>query len=214
MYDRSVGKEIAVIVANGALRWSPEIERLCADAALLIAADGGAEHLARVDKRPDYLIGDLDSVTDATRRWIGEERVIMRPDQDQTDLEKALAFVLQRQKAGAVVVLGALGRRIDHLIGNIGLLARLRLGRRLVYRDPRVEAFATEVPVELPAEIGETWSFVTFDPAVRVTLRGVQWPVTSRALDAGTFPSISNRATESIVHVIPEDGPVVVIRNL
>jgi len=202
----------AVVVANGRLRWTPELVRLAARADLLVAADGGADHLARVGLRPHVLVGDLDSVSEAARAWVGEERVLARPDQDRTDLDKALVHALDERGADRLTVLGALGGRVDHELGNLGLLARRALGERLVFREAEGLLLATARPLELPAAAGETWSFLTFDPAVRVTLEGVRWPVRRRPLDLGSLPSISNLAAADRVRVAPEGGAVVAIR--
>ena len=59
---------------------------------------------------------------------------------------------------------------------------------------------------------GELWSFFTFDPAVKVTVTGVRWPVARAALDLAGRPSISNRAEADRVSVRAEGGAVVAIR--
>jgi thiamine pyrophosphokinase len=201
-------------VANGALRWTEGLARLAEAARPLLAADGGGDHLARIGLRPDLLIGDLDSVSEATRAWIGEERVVLRPDQDRTDLEKALIHAFDELRLPRLTVLGALGGRPDHEVGNLGLLARRALGDRLVYRDEGSLILATARRMELEAVPGETWSFWTYDPAVRVTLEGVRWPLHEAPLDAGGHPSISNRAAASRVQVTPHGGPVLIMRWL
>ena len=66
--------------------------------------------------------------------------------------------------------------------------------------------------IVLQAEPGETWSFFTFDPGVRVTLEGVKWPITDAAIDLGGKPSISNEAASDQVTVRSTGGAVVVTR--
>ncbi len=209
-----MGDGEAVLVANGALRWTEELVRRAEAARPLLAADGGGDHLARVGLRPDLLIGDLDSVSPGTRAWIGEERVLLRPDQDRTDLEKALIHAFDEMRLPRLTVLGALGGRPDHEAGNLGLLARYALGDRLVYRDERTLVLATATAMDLDAVPGETWSFWTYDPAVRVTLEGVRWPVRAAPLDAGGRPSISNQAAAPRIRVTPLGGPLLVMRWL
>lgn len=201
-------------MANGALRWSEELVRLAEAARPLLAADGGGDHLARIGLRPDLLIGDLDSVSEGTRAWIGEERVVFRPDQDRTDLEKALIHAFDEQHLPRLTVLGALGGRPDHEVGNLGLLARRALGDRLLYRGEESLILATARPMELEAVPGETWSFWTYDPGVLVTLEGVRWPLHQAPLDAAGRPSVSNQATASRIRITPHGGPVLIMRWL
>ena len=179
----------------------------------LLAADGGANHLARLGLRPTAVIGDLDSISEQTRAWLGEERMVHRPDQDRTDLEKALEYALGHLEVTEAVVLAALGGRTDHDLGNLGLLARLAMGERLVFESEDETVLAVAGQASLAALPGESWSFWTFDPSIRVTIEGVRWPVTRAALDAGNRPSISNEATSDEIRIRATGGPVVVTRH-
>ncbi len=214
VYHCDMQRPPAVLVANAPLQWTPRMAALAAAADPLLAADGGADHLARIGLVPAAVVGDLDSVRPETLRWLGPERVLERPDQDHTDLEKALHHAFDVLEVAELTVLAALGGRIDHDAGNLGLLARLALGERVVLEDETWRVLALTGRLELDAVPGETWSFWTYDPAVRVTLEGVHWPVVERALDAGGRPSISNRAAAERVTVTAEGGAVVVMRHL
>ncbi len=205
---------IPILVLNGDLRWTEHLARLAREATLVLAADGGANALTRLGLRPDAVIGDLDSIDTDTRAWIGEDRLIHRPDQDKTDFEKALAFAFEDSGVDRLTVLGALGGRLDHAIGNLGVLAREARGPNLVLITENERVLATATPADLDAISGETWSFWTFDPGVRVTLEGVRWPVKNAPLTVGDHPSISNEATGTHVRVVPTGGPVVVCRLL
>jgi len=204
----------AVIVANGPLEWTPELARLALAGRPLVAADGGANALARIGLRPDLVIGDLDSMTNATRRWVGEQCILERPDQDRTDLEKALEHVETEVGATRVLVLGALGGRLDHALYNLALAARLARGERLILREADQLVLAHCGELEHQAIPGETWSFWSFDPKVLVTINGVRWPVQAVRLDPHARPSVSNCATDPVVRVLAENGPVVVMRHL
>ena len=203
----------ALLVANAPLKWSPKLAEMAASADPLFAADGGANHLARLGLRPAAVIGDLDSISTDTRRWLGEDRMVHQPEQDRTDLDKALEYAFDTIGVTELVVLAALGGRTDHDVGNLGLLARLATGERLVFEseDDRVLAVAGEA--SLAARPGETWSFWTFDPSVRVTVDGVRWPVEDTAIDVGNRPSMSNEATSERIRIRATGGAVLVCRN-
>lgn len=201
-----------LLVANGPIRWTERLAGLAAAADPLLAADGGANHLGRIGLRPKSVIGDLDSIKPGIRAWLGEERMVHRPDQDRTDLDKAFAYVFDECAYDRLTVLGATGGRLDHAAGNLGLLARRALGDRLSFLDTEHRVVAVTGEITLDAVPGETWSFFTFDPAVRVSLDGVKWPVTDVALDLPGKPSISNEAASDQVMVRSTGGAAVVIR--
>jgi len=201
-----------VLVAGGPLCWSERLAVLAAAADPLLAADSGADHLARIGLRPAAVIGDLDSISAGTRRWLGEEILVARPEQDRTDLDKAVEHALATLGLPELTVLAALGGRSDHEAGNLGLLARLRMGDKLRFEGKSHRVLALEGEVVLAARPGELWSFWTFDPMVLVSVEGVRWPVHDAPLDAGGRPSISNRAVDNQVRVVAKRGPVLVMR--
>jgi len=206
-------EEHAVLVANGPVVWTPELAALAAAGTPLLAADGGADSLARIGLIPRVVVGDLDSVSPATTAWLGPDRLVRLPDQDRTDLEKALIFAFDELGVRRLTVLGALGGRSDHEIGNLGLLCRLARGTDLVFRDAVSWTIAIDGAVDLDARPGEVWSFWTFDPAVLVSLDGVRWPVRRASLAAGGRPSISNEAVGVRVRVETHGGTVIVHRR-
>jgi thiamine pyrophosphokinase len=186
---------------------------LAAAAVPLLAADGGADHLARLGLRPAAVIGDLDSISPETRAWLGEALLVERPDQDRTDLDKALEYAFDDLGVDRLTVLAAVGGRLDHDLGNLGLLARLAMGEKLIFEDAGHRILAVAGEAELVAQPGETWSFWTYDPSVRVTVDGVRWPIEDATIDAGGGPSISNEAVGDLVGVHATGGAVVVMRH-
>jgi thiamine pyrophosphokinase len=202
----------AVLVANGPIRWTRELASLAATAKPLLAADGGANALGRIGLRPAAVIGDLDSITPGIRAFVGEDRLLERPDQDRTDLDKALEHAFSDLGLDRLTVLGATGGRLDHAVANLGLLAARAMADRLVFlaADHRVVAVTGEVVLE--AVVGETWSFFAFDPAARVRLGGVRWPLIDRPVTLVGMPSISNEAVADRVVIRAEGGAVMAVR--
>ena len=108
------GERRPVLVAGAPLRWDKRLAVLATSADPLLAADSGADHLARIGLRPAAVIGDLDSISAATRDWLGEEILIPRPEQDRTDLDKALEHAFATLDLVELTVLAAMGGRPDH----------------------------------------------------------------------------------------------------
>jgi len=204
----------ALMVANAPLHWHPRLASLAASAEPLLAADGGANHLARLGLRPTAVVGDLDSISAETRAWLGEEIMVHRPSQDRTDLDKALEYAYGEVGVEQLTVLAALGGRTDHDQGNLGLLVKLAMGERLVFEGVDQRVLAVDGEATLTARPGETWSFWTFDPSVQVSIEGVRWLVEGAALDVSSKPSISNEATADEIRIRTIGGAVVVSRQV
>ena len=73
----------------------------------------------------DVILGDFDSVNPDTLEYFHDKEQIevcmLNPEKDDTDTEYAIREAIRRG-AMEIVVIGATGTRIDHVLGNISLL--------------------------------------------------------------------------------------------
>ena len=87
----------------------------------IICCDGSADQLIREGFIPEAIVGDLDSISaEVTEKY--HERLFPDRDQETNDLTKAVRWCIERNHKD-LVILGATGKREDHTIGNISLLA-------------------------------------------------------------------------------------------
>ena len=99
------------------------------DDAVVIAADGGVAEAFRLGRHVDVLVGDLDSATPAdVDRVAAEGGEIERhdPDKDATDLDLAIARAVRDGAARDRGRSAATAVGLDHLFGNLTLLASPR----------------------------------------------------------------------------------------
>lgn len=86
----------------------------------VIAVDGGYASLQRVGVRPDYVVGDFDSLQYVPER---DDVFCFPAEKDESDME--LAMRLATEKGFDVLfVYGALAGRLDHTIANMQLITR------------------------------------------------------------------------------------------
>ena len=85
----------ALIVANGTKLATKKLETLAKQADFIIAADGGANILAKTKIVPDIVLGDLDSITKTTRKKFANKLLHIKK-QDNPDLEKALDYAVKK----------------------------------------------------------------------------------------------------------------------
>ncbi len=128
----------AVIFVNGVVDDYARLAAWLRADDYLIGADGGTMHCLALGRRPDVVVGDLDSLSGgvvAELRAAGVEIEEHPVAKDKTDLDLAIDRAI-RDGADAVLLVGALGGRLDQTLSNLLLLARREwpvpplLGRR------------------------------------------------------------------------------------
>ena len=187
-----------------------------ASADLLMAVDGGADALARIGLEPGILVGDLDSISVGTRAALearGVEVVQLSTAKDETDTEAALRLVVERG-GDDITVYGALGGpRLDHLLGNLLLLASPWLASvHLRMVDGRHEAFLVKGDSTFGGESGDTVSLLPLTPKVEdVWTEGLLYPLIHEPLLQAATRGVSNAMTEKAARVTHGDGLLLLI---
>lgn len=177
---------------------------------LLLAADGGADHLSHLGLVPDLLLGDGDSVQG---RYPGVERIRYAREKDFSDGEAALTYALTHTE-GRVLVLGALGGRLDHLLTNVMLPLELDGGvERVLLSGPGMEAGYSQGHAQIQGEPGDTVSLVALGGPVRgITLSGLYYPLQDYDAVPGGSRTLSNVLTQPTAVVQHRSGVLLVIR--
>lgn len=182
----------------------------------ILCADGGAYHAYRLGVIPEAIIGDMDSLDDEKARFFsGRGCRLLRhsPDKDETDTELALAEALG-MNPDAVWIFGAMGRRLDHTLANLSLLAcEAARGVDVRLVDPFCEVFLVRGMWILEGEPGQTVSvFPLGDAAEGITLEGFEYPLDGATMKPGKPYGVSNRlaAHRGVIRV--RKGALLVIR--
>jgi thiamine pyrophosphokinase len=184
---------------------------------VVIAADGGATRLGKAGRRPDLVVGDLDSLPADAKRDLERAGVAfeVHPDEkEETDAELALDAAVKRG-ADEIVVVGAFGgTRLDHLLGNVLLLAHedfAAIDVALVTERATFRALLGPGILELEGAPGD---WVTLEPlsdvARGVSTDGLRYPLRHDELIRGSTRGVSNELTERRGSVEVGDGLLLV----
>jgi thiamine pyrophosphokinase len=182
----------------------------------VIAADGGVAEALRLGLTVDVLVGDLDSATDGDVervRQAGGEVEPHDPDKDATDLELAMDRAV-RDGATRLVVAGGDGGRLDHLFGNLTLVAAPRWAS--IQIDAVIGAALLHVVRHeraMDGDVGELVSlFALGGPATGVTTSGLRWPLADATLGAGSSLGVSNVFAAPRASVAVGGGVILAVR--
>jgi thiamine pyrophosphokinase len=175
------------------------------DVELVVAADGGWDKAVALGLRPALLVGDADSLSDARFAELAAQGVPIERSptaKDESDTELAFIAALRRG-ATDVTILGALGgRRLDHALANVGLLALADpqvVRVQLLDETTRVRLLRSlaggRAPVrcELGGAAGDLVSLLPLgQPAEGVTTVGLLYPLLDETLRPGPARGLSN----------------------
>jgi thiamine pyrophosphokinase len=205
------------VLANGDIAHTDIVHRYTKGVDLVICANGGANHADAAGVRPDVVIGDLDSLSPELRAKLetqNAELVVHPANKDETDLELALLYAVQ-QGATQITVLGALGRRIDHELGNLLLLAHPMLKGI----DVRVASHVQEISLIRDDKVfdGTAGDLLSLLPiggdAVGITTRGLEYPLDDETLHFGPARGVSNVFTTAQPRVHVRSGLLLAVHT-
>ena len=123
-----------------------------------------------------------------------------------------LALELAARLADKVIVIGAAGGRLDHLIGNLTVLASPRwVGVDIEAWLDGARAVVVHGQRTLEAKPGMTVSLFALGGPAQVTTTGLAWPLNDEVLEPLTSRGVSNRATTSAPQIAVSEGVVLVV---
>ncbi len=189
-----------VMVAGGSVD-EELLTEICGnkDAAFL-GIDEGVLRLEAAGVTPEYVIGDFDSVPEEEKNRISRtypDRRILNPVKDDTDMEAAVRRVLEMDPLPEeVLILGATGGRMDHLLANLRLLvlfAEKRIPAFILDRQNRIRILTETTVIRKEEMYGRYISLLPVTEAVEgLSLRGFRYPLDHARLDVVSSLGISN----------------------
>ncbi len=203
----------ALLVVNGVCAPNLDLAALAAKHTVVIAVDGGLNHLHRHGVVPDVLLGDLDSV-DAALRSAAVATYQFPVEKDQTDLEIALEYAVAQQLT-EITLAAAFGGRWDQTLANILLALQPRyatLNVCLVDVDQTLYVLHPGREYAFTGSAGTVISLVPMSAEVHdVSIAGVKWPLDAVTLTLGSTWSISNEFVKSTATVHFSSGRLLCI---
>ena len=211
-------QEPALLIANGEschpellgqlLEWSPVVVVL--DSAIWRVLDLGI--------KIDVLLGDFDRRSDGSELDLGAIRaqqypleVVHTPDQDKTDLEKGIEYLIGRGFP-AVNIIWATGRRADHSLTNMTNIVRYKDRIRIVLLDDHSRIFPLVGRYEKWYEAGTPLSLIPVGTVSGITTNGLKYNLQNETLTLGYRTGNSNEAAQDgFVRIEAQTGDLLIM---
>lgn len=206
----------ACIFVNGDLKDAEFYRSMILSCEIVIAADGAANSLKKMDITPDIIIGDMDSINDEVYSYYKNKKVCMLRypvKKDKTDTELAIDEMAQRGYEN-VVMMGFSGGRTDHMLGNIEMCSyAASIGVNLKLKDEKTVISLVGKGITVIETMKKSIiSFISYGgPAKIKRLTGLEYPLEDYCLKPGSTRCISNIALQDDPQVEIESGSILVI---
>jgi thiamine pyrophosphokinase len=185
-----------LIFANGELPDLNQARLLPQKDDYLICADGGTRHALALDLQPNLVIGDMDSLKKGQWQKLKNAGIpieLYPHDKNETDLELAIMRAIELEPK-EILVIAALGGRLDHTLGNLALLSDIRLlAFNTRFDDGVEEIFFCRQQVEIQGRSGDILSLIPWGGAVeRIQTQGLRWSLNRETLYPQKTRGLSN----------------------
>jgi len=202
---------------------------------VLIGVDQGADVLYRNGLKPDFVIGDFDSLQTDLKEFDSEcEIIALNTEKDQSDLEYAMDYFVNAKckmknvntpahqpignrhyKRGIenveVVIINSLQGRIDHIMSTMYLIEKYPQAKILSAQQEVFwinKDFISEMP------LNTCLSLLPISSEVKnVTTSGLYYSLNNETLHRMNSRGISNKSVDNKVMISYEEGKMIGVIN-
>lgn len=196
----------ALLIGNGQTLPADFLKNLARQADVVLAADGGADRALAASVVPDLIIGDLDSVSPQAKKQVPPQQIIYVDNQNNTDLEKALDWMLAHHISSCTLA-GFMGGRWDFTFGNFLSVLPYAPKIKLTFAGEGWKFYPVEKTRRFACQPGKRVSLIPLKTCTGVTLKGLKFPLKNARLKlGGTGRTLSNQTTGKTFSVEMKTG--------
>lgn len=185
----------------------------------VICVDGGLRYAYEAGIVVDEIVGDFDTISSEILEYYkGKNTPIQQfnPIKDSTDTDIALEVALSKNPE-SIYVLGAIGSRMDHTIGNIHILKKTlssKVKTYLIDENNRISMIDSSIQIERKKQYGDYVSLIPFTEKVEgVTLKGFKYPLEACTMEFGESLGISNEIIEPRAEILFDKGILLLMES-
>ncbi len=203
-------KKIAII-GNGVVNNIEFHKNLLEKIEIILCADGGASNAKKIGVIPTHIIGDLDSTTKELIDFFKSKKtkIIQDKNQDKTDMELAIELA-ESLKPDEIIILGAIGYRIDHTLANILCLNKINKNINARIIDDRNIIELIDNSKDILGKKDEIISIIPLTDVIDLSYKGMKWLISNKNTKLGWF-GISNKLTEIKAKISLKKGKILII---
>ncbi|MFH1454328.1 MAG: thiamine diphosphokinase [Armatimonadota bacterium] len=206
-----------IILANGQIEDLRFYRNIINDEDFIICANGGTYLAFLLGITPDMIIGDIDSIDKNMVKQLQRRNTDLifkkyPKDKDKSDLELAIddAVLLN---PGEIIVLAALGGRIDHELINIFLpLSRKEYLNKIKFLSQDSELYILDKKTKINGRKDKILTLVPLTPHVKnVLTNGLRYEIKNKDINWGSSLTLSNIIVKDEVSIEYKKGMLLAV---
>lgn len=187
---------------------------------VIIAVDNGLKILNELNIKPNHIVGDFDTVNKEILKEYMKDKSInihrYNPIKDNTDTDIAIKKAI-KIKSDEIIVLGATGTRIDHVLGNINVLKDAlenNIMCKIVDENNEIQLI-NKTTILKKKDISKKYiSLIPLTEKVEnITLKGFKYKLENGTLKIGMSLGISNEIVEEEAIIEFKKGILIMIMS-
>jgi thiamine pyrophosphokinase len=184
------------------LEWSPYV----------LVLDGALERVLNLGIKFDAILGDFDTYNqDEIAAMVQPNtEVVYLPDQEKTDLEKGLEFLISKRFA-AVNIVWATGKRSDHYMNNIATLARYKNQINLVMLDNYSKIYPINSGFKKHFSADSNVSLIPLNKVENINTNNLVWNLNNETLEYPYRTSSSNKVLATGIVEVSFDAGILLV---
>lgn len=228
MSKKSDSKKSIIVFTGGSIDKAFACDFVCRHKdAYIIGVDKGLEFLDREGIRPDEIMGDFDSIDKKLLSKYESDNGIIRKyfkaEKDETDTQLAIIRATElvtesRGELGPVYILGAFGKRLDHLLGSIHELTYSfdrGVGVYLMDKFNKVYMARKKYSIKKAEQYGQFVSFIPLTENVEgLTLKGFKYNLEGHTLTITRSLGVSNEIVENEAFISYKKGYLLALESV
>lgn len=210
-------QEPALIIANGEACGSELLEDLLAWSPFVVVLDSAIYRVNELNVKADVLLGDFDEGKIEIAQIQDEQfpiEIVHTPDQNKTDLQKGIEFLINRGFP-AVNIVWATGRRMDHTFNNIASIVAYKNQIKIAIIDDYTVIYPLSC---LPSKFKKWYakssvlSLIPIGVADGVSTKNLLYNTDNQYFKLGYFTGSSNQvASDGDVEIAFKSGELVLM---
>jgi thiamine pyrophosphokinase len=203
-------KEKIILVLNGKLFKKSKLTLFLKDYSKIICVDGAANKVINANMKPDYIIGDLDSISRINLVKY-KNKVVELKDQNYNDLQKALNW-LKNNGTSNIDIIGFDGKRADHMINNFNIIIDDINNFNIKIITERGTFYTVDKKMTFNNILNKSVSLFNKNPNNQISSKGLKYELKDRIL-LNMYEGTLNLAIQNNITVVTKYKILIFISN-